>query len=746
MSKTSSITTGRALLPSFTFLNFILMICLAALPVFGQSTIPELEKQVSAAKKEVKKAVKALDKAKDSLQDVIDDIADIDKDLEKANAKLAKADDDKARDKANKNIEKLNSKKELCIANKTEADKLVAAATNNLNSRNAALMAAMDALAAAKGQPVQAVTPDPVAPASDKPLPVVLKHKEWTPTEKTLPWNPAEQPSRTILKGDQELTVTKPASKDFGTAGSKYEFDIAMVAGDKDITEELPIWKAWAAEIPFKPVTADEIQDFYVKLVTALKEQGYIFAKVDFPTRPWANGIFVAKVDCGTLNQITVRNARHFSPEQLRDKLAGKDGKFNYTKVYGDLFDLNTTPDLKLQTSLKPVIQGGRQLINADIAVDDKIPIHGAIELRNDGSHETSDWRLRTSLQHLNVTDNFDTFTVEWLTGGLFKHVGEDLNALSASYFLPINDLLSFNVYGGWNQSDIDDVLPEIGVFGKGYFLGAQLSYIFRENLEYRQQISFNWFYQDWKNENQVNGQTFEKRSIVVSMPGITLGHVDKVFDSFKGRNFASLSFQRSSAGNFGASDKSDFNNEGAAYADGDFNLIKLQLARFQRFFDGEDSPGKWSLFMKTDVQVADDDLPPSLRDYVGGFNSVRGYEESEVGGDSSITATFELRTPLIENFIPGLKKDTKFIDDNPEYWGLHRLQFIAFTDFGYAFNKHEVTNSIENQGFASIGLGMRLGLTKYSQMSLDYGYPLVEASDDTPDAGRLHVSLQAQF
>ena len=36
--------------------------------------------------------------------------------------------------------------------------------------------------------------------------------------------------------------------------------------------------------------------------------------------------------------------------------------------------------------------------------------------------------------------------------------------------------------------------------------------------------------------------------------------------------------------------------------------------------------------------------------------------------------------------------------------------------------------------------------LTKYSQMALDYGYPILKASDDTPDAGRLHLSVQLQF
>jgi len=92
------------------------------------------------------------------------------------------------------------------------------------------------------------------------------------------------------------------------------------------------------------------------------------------------------------------------------------------------------------------------------------------------------------------------------------------------------------------------------------------------------------------------------------------------------------------------------------------------------------------------------------------------------------------------------LKKDQKFLDDKPEYWGRHRMNFVVFTDFGYIANKNEVPGELNHQDFASIGMGVRLGLTKYSQMSLDYGFPLIEASEDTPEAGRFHISLQAQF
>ena len=557
-----------------------------------------------------------------------------------------------------------------------------------------------------------------------------------------MPWTPEPQQQLPMLKGDQKLTVPEAKTASIIEDSAVLpQFDIAMVSGDRDIGEKLPVWHAWKEYVEFNKITPKDINEFHGKLIKALQEKGYVFAQVEFPTKIWSTGIFLAKVDCGQLGDITVKNQKHFSAKQIVRALENQDGRFNYAKIHSDLFDLNTRPDLKLQTSLKPVQQGGRRVINAEIEVEDKIPIHGAIELSNSAAKDArNDWRVRSTLQHLNITKHNDSLTLDWLTTG---KIGEDMNSISASYFLPINDELSLNVYGGWNSSYTDDVLPEISARGRGAFGGIQFSYIFYETLRDRFQLSLGWFYQRLTNFHDINGKRFDNGDITLSMPIITLGYTQKVFDEYHGRNFASISLQQNRAGTFGASSKSDFIR--ASTVDGDFTLAKIQLARFQRLFEGKDAPGKWTLFMKADAQIASDRMPSATRDYIGGRNSVRGYEESELNGDHSFVGTLELRTPLIENFIPGLKKDPQYLKDNPEYWSQHRLQFILFTDFGYvAYDEKEKPD--DDNGMWSVGAGIRLGLTKYSQMALDYGYPIIEASDDTPKAGRLHLSVQLQF
>lgn len=569
-------------------------------------------------------------------------------------------------------------------------------------------------------------------------------HRETTVSEPA-PWAPPAPPEPApTLRGDQELTTPAAQPGDIAPAGTKLQFDVPMIAGDKEIVQDLDVWKEWADYITFSPVTAEEINEFHGKLTKALQEKGYVFAKVTFPTRIWAYGIFLAKVDCGPLGTITVKGNRHYSERQIIRALADQDGsRFNYARVHGDLFDLNAKPDLNIDAKLRPEIQDGRRVINADLEVDDDLPLHGAFEISNTGTKETHDWRMRTTLQHVNLTKNDDVFTLDWLTSPRIS----DLNAFSGAYFLPIDDLYSLNVFAGYSDSDVTDIMPLLDVRGKGYYGGAQLTRTLSETATYRSQLTLGWFYQSQETEQDIGGATWDTRKLEISMPSLTYGYASRVFDSLSGRNFLSATLQANFAGNFGSSDKEEFVGQGGrGTADGDFTMLKFQVARMQRFFRGEDEPGKWTVFMKVDGQLAGDTLPAAVRRSVGGANSVRGYEESELSADNAVVATVELRTPLFRNFIPGLKKDEEFLEMNPEAWQQHRLQFIAFVDAGWLENKEPLAGEMENETLLSAGLGLRLGLTKYSQMRLDYGYPLEETTEDTPSSGRFHLSMQLQF
>jgi len=580
-------------------------------------------------------------------------------------------------------------------------------------------------------------------PKPAKPVVQPRDHKREPLVSEPTPWTAKEVQAPPTLDGQKPISAPPAKAAAIAEPGKKLQFDLPMISGDKSIVEKLDAWQEWADHVTFNPVTAEEINEFHGKLTKALQEEGYVFAKVTFPTRIWAYGIFLAKIDCGPLGTITVKGNRHYSAKQVIRALARQSGeRFNYARIHGDLFDLNTKPDIMVNTKLKPVIQDGRRVINAELEVRDDMPIHAAAEVSNTGTGTTNKWRLRTTLQHLNLTKRDDVLTVDWSTS---PDLG-DVNAGSGGYFLPLGDAYSLSLYGGYSRSDIEDALPQLDIRGQGHYFGGQITKTLEDNAKFRTQLSGAWVYQHSETEQDIGGRTWIERDLQLSMPSLTLGYASRVFDKLGGRNFLSNTVMANFAGALGSSEKTEFNEKGNAYADGEFLIDRFQIARLQRFFSGQDAPGKWTLFMKVDGQIASDTLVSAVRKSLGGANSVRGYKESEVSGDQGLVATLELRTPLFHNFIPGLKKSDEYLEATPEAWQRHRLQLIAFTDYGYVGVKEPRAGERPDETLFSAGVGLRLGLTKYSQMRADWGYPFEKTTEDTPGSGRLHLSMQLQF
>ncbi len=561
---------------------------------------------------------------------------------------------------------------------------------------------------------------------------------QWVAGEKvSQPANPMVMDKR-VAPGKVQVDILEGADPEVKT-----QFDVALLAGDKEVVQNLKIWKDWEYKVAFAPISNAEIKQFYEDLTRTLREEGYVFAKVTFPTRIWSTGIFLAKVDLGPLGEITVAGNRFHSTSQIVKAMGDSqvDGRFNYNRFYQDLFDMNANPDIMVNTTLKPTVRDGRRYIDAELVVEDNWPIHGSVEFANTGTKASGDYRLRSTLQHSNLTKHGDTLTFDWLT----EPCSSDINAYSASYHLPFSRKWSFNIFGGYSESYLDEVLPELSVRGEGWFGGAQFTRVIHENDDHRIQLSLGWMYQNISQDDQLQNFDLGKRRTEVSMPMLTLGYASRRFDRFNGRNFFSNTMLYNSAGHFGASESDEF-----VRGDGTFFINRFQLARFQRLFSGPETPGKWSLFVKLEGQIANDPLDPSMKKSIGGANSVRGYVEHELSGDDAVVASLELRTPLLQNFIPGLTKDEEYLSLNPDAWQRHRLQFLVFCDYGWVKQEgSEMDNAGDGrktqETMLSVGAGLRLGLTKYSQMRFDWGFPL-EQTEEQRQGGRAHFAVQLQF
>ncbi len=136
-------------------------------------------------------------------------------------------------------------------------------------------------------------------------------------------------------------------------------------------------------------------------------------------------------------------------------------------------------------------------------------------------------------------------------------------------------------------------------------------------------------------------------------------------------------------------------------------------------------------LVAKTDIQLANRTLLPLEQFGIGGGNSVRGYRQDILLADNGISASAELRFPIVG------RSDR----------GLGVLQIAPFVDAGTVWNSSGIENS-ERQFLMSVGTGLRWELGDTMSANFYWGIPLVDVNSRgrTWQEKGLHFSVLSRF
>lgn len=154
----------------------------------------------------------------------------------------------------------------------------------------------------------------------------------------------------------------------------------------------------------------------------------------------------------------------------------------------------------------------------------------------------------------------------------------------------------------------------------------------------------------------------------------------------------------------------------------------KLSLELDQKLTRG------WKLKWKGRGQFTFSNLLPSEQFSLGGFSTVRGYQEYVVGGDNAVCTNLEISAPSFSPvgiFVPSIKD---------------RLTVLGFVDAGYAWFNEEITNRPVYEGLAGVGPALRYDISSNFTSRLDVGFPLMSVAKDAADGPRIHFSASLSY
>ena len=477
-----------------------------------------------------------------------------------------------------------------------------------------------------------------------------------------------------------------------------------------------------AQDLVGSPVASPKASAFAETVSAHLRKNGYPFATARATSDPAQPRHLTVSVKAGKIGVGNVDGNAWLSSEGILKSILWTEGEvFNYGRFHAAAAALNRNRFVKVDSKLRPRRgENGEIIVDADFRVEDHIPIVFTSGIANDGVEQSSGWRASAGFEWWQPFASSDKFAFDWLTDG------ESLNSFSGQYSGSGGDNWNWLAFAGYSESEYDDLIAPVyyDLVGEGIHAGFLLS----RNLSLfnNSSTAFNLglTYLDLENRVSSTGFNSDKSlSFVVPRIGIqgTLGPTD----ALPGRSFWSLSLVTDA----GSADDSDLLAQRAGTSSG-FFAGQLAYTTLQPLLFIRDDV---SLFFNASSQISSKPLPASLQKYLGGINSVRGYQEREASGDHGVALNAELRF----RSSPKASSSKAF-----------SIQPFFFYDFGFVkdHDKARLSGSDDSTTMHSVGSGVRANIIRHFNAGLHFGLPLKDTPASKAQDPRVHFNLDFRF
>lgn len=397
----------------------------------------------------------------------------------------------------------------------------------------------------------------------------------------------------------------------------------------------------------------------------------------------------------------------------------------NYFDVLKSLQIINEYDNLEIRSYLSA---GGKPWSTTlGLQAIDSQPRSLVVDYNNFGSKFISKHRFNVSFDYGNLITDGDMFSADLLTGKTY----DDLNNVYLRYAIPLNGYgTSLALAGSFTEFQVGDIYDIFDFSGESstgaVYVNHPLVRSRRSNLD----IYTGLDYKSIKNFRQDEQTSHDE--IRVASAGLDYD----IIDNFKGRNFFKVKISTGLPEFLNGSD--DQNPESSRLGAGnDFMFQTFEYIRVQSL------PGHCLLVLKGLFQNTDDVLPASEQLAIGGYDTVRGFNQATFLGDSGFVLRGELRFPLpfLQDMHIGSSSRTL----------AETLQFNVFYDFGRVTVENPAFGDIKDRELKGAGAGFRILLPFELNLEFSVGFPVdnedyVIASDADHEDPYYYVKANYKF
>jgi hemolysin activation/secretion protein len=462
--------------------------------------------------------------------------------------------------------------------------------------------------------------------------------------------------------------------------------------------------------------TPADVEQARMALEKVYHDKGFQTVSVIVPQQDPRRGVIRLEVVENKVGRLRVNGARWFLPSQIkREAPSLAEGNTpDMKQVSKEIVGLNRLGDRRVTPVLRQGVEPGT--VDIDLNVEDKLPLHGSLELNNRYSANTTPLRINGSLSYGN-------FFQKGHTGGLsFQVAPENINdalVYSGYYLARVSDGVSLMAQATKQDSNVS-TLGGGAVAGAGEIAGLRAIFDLPTTPNFYQTITLGIDYKNLEEDivigNDIISSQIEYYPLSANYTASWIA--DKSFTALN----TSLNFSLRDVG----SDEDDYADK-RFNADGSYVFIRGDLAHTH------DLDGGYQLFAKIQGQLSSQPLVNSEQFAGGGLDTARGYLEATVLGDNGFFGTLEWISPSL------LGDPTKLGvngDRKADEW-----RFYAFTDAGMVGLIDELPGQEAQFSLVSFGIGSRINIGKHYNGAVDVAVPVIEQADT--DQGEVRVNFR---
>lgn len=462
----------------------------------------------------------------------------------------------------------------------------------------------------------------------------------------------------------------------------------------------------------------EDVEAARLALEQAYIKAGYETVLVDIPEQSVSKGKVRLRVTEGKVDRLRVSGSDYFSLARIRAEVPSlAAGEVPHLPTLRR--ELKKAGSASPDRRLTPTLRAGRTpgTLEAEIEVEDRLPLHASVELNTRNARGTSLLRTVGSVRYDNLWQRFHSASLQFQ---ISPQAPEQVEVLAGTYVLPLGNwrLVGYGV-------NVDSESPvsaagALSVVGSGRIFGLRAVRPLFEEGPGLHSLSLGF-----------DRKSFDQSVVLVGADAL---NTPISYTPFQARY--DVSFPEENGDLLRLALEANFSVRGLGNRQSEFE-DKRFLARANYAYLGFEAEYRRELLLGTRArlrfagQVTESPLISNEQFALGGADSVRGFHESEVLGDDGAFASLEL---------------SRLVPTRVDWLAASELTGLAFVDAGNVWIRSALPGTDAETAIAGAGLGMRLSGPDGFRLAFDWAWRVLNPRGLARDSNRLHLTVSHEF